>query len=654
MKLVEKAGVDPVRKLNRECVSLLCTTVLLIFTGMSPLSAQTELSTGRSDLFSGSGNCALCHQSNGTANTSSRGEDISQPTTWRSTMMANAARDPYWQAVVESESLDLPALAAVIQDKCTNCHNPMGHEQAHRDGAQYYSLQDALSNGLAMDAVSCTLCHQITEDNFGTKQSFSGGYAISDTRVTYGPYTDPVKQPMSNISGFEPLYGAHVDRADLCATCHTLFTPYVDDQGKVAGEFPEQTPFLEWRVSSYEAEDRTCQSCHMPDAGEGTTLSTIPMHLVTREPFYRHNFVGGNTTMVEMLKAHGSELGVTADMVHFDSTISRTATQLQRTAADLRATAEIVATELRLDVTVENLTGHKFPTGYPGRRAWLHVRILNRNSESVFESGQWDSDGRIVDLDPGYEPHYGEITEQSQVQIYETVLADVNDDVTYSLLRAARYIKDNRIPPKGFPEQSYTSDTIGVVGAARSDTDFGRSAGLAGSGADALRYRVKVNTAEAPFSITVELCYQSIRPAFVHHLRRHDEQKINRFLAYYDSSDRRPFIMRTLQMSTNVTSSGKLSGDGQSLRIGRSFPNPWSSGSGNGMYIPVFTEKGNETLVLEVSTPLGKTVFVKEVSLYRKGRNLLRFNPKSLAPGMYLYRLGVESFIRAGILVIGP
>lgn len=36
-----------------------------------------------------------------------------------------------------------------------------------------------------------------------------------------------------------------------CATCHTLFTPYVDNEGNVAGEAPEQTPYLEWKNSIY-------------------------------------------------------------------------------------------------------------------------------------------------------------------------------------------------------------------------------------------------------------------------------------------------------------------------------------------------------------------------------------------------------------------
>jgi hypothetical protein len=81
---------------------------------------------------------------------------------------------------------------------------------------------------------------------------------------------------------------------------------------------------------------------------------------------------------------------------------------------------------LSFDVLVENLTGHKLPTAYPSRRAWLHVVVQDRDGRIIFESGTLNTDGSIVgnvnDADPHrYEPHYREIT--SPHQIFELIKA---------------------------------------------------------------------------------------------------------------------------------------------------------------------------------------------------------------------------------------
>ena len=52
-----------------------------------------SLPTDRGDYFAGSGLCVVCH----TQMVDEAGMDVSIDTDWRSTMMANAARDPYWQ-----------------------------------------------------------------------------------------------------------------------------------------------------------------------------------------------------------------------------------------------------------------------------------------------------------------------------------------------------------------------------------------------------------------------------------------------------------------------------------------------------------------------------------------------------------------------------
>ena len=45
---------------------------------------------------------------------SATGEDISIGWNWRATMMANSARDPYWQAGIRRETMDHPALSSAI------------------------------------------------------------------------------------------------------------------------------------------------------------------------------------------------------------------------------------------------------------------------------------------------------------------------------------------------------------------------------------------------------------------------------------------------------------------------------------------------------------------------------------------------------------
>src|SRR5262249_49748123 len=81
-------------------------------------------------LFTHSENCVSCHNNL----TTPAGEDVSIGSTWRSTMMANAARDPYWQAAVRRETIDHRSHAAEIQDECSACHMPMAQKIARATG----------------------------------------------------------------------------------------------------------------------------------------------------------------------------------------------------------------------------------------------------------------------------------------------------------------------------------------------------------------------------------------------------------------------------------------------------------------------------------------------------------------------------------------
>ncbi|MFO1247345.1 MAG: hypothetical protein U1E93_03785 [Alphaproteobacteria bacterium] len=132
---------------------------------------------------------------------------------------------------------------------------------------------------------------------------------------------------------------------------------------------------------------------------------------------------------------------------------------------------------LTFDVAVTNRTGHKLPTAYPARRAWLHVTVRDASNAVVFESGAVRPDGSIVggdnDADPQKfeQPHYSRITQPDQVEIFESIMGDFRGRVTTGLLYGSHYLKDNRILPKGFDKKN-ADPQIAVVGPARDDPRF--------------------------------------------------------------------------------------------------------------------------------------------------------------------------------------
>jgi hypothetical protein len=364
----------------------------------APAGARTTgiaLSTFTTDDFSGSGQCVMCHE----VLTDEHGTSVSITAHWRSTMMANAAKDPVWQAKVASEVERNPHLKEVIEKKCGSCHTPMAGEQADVTNGSHALLDDGFFNAThplheaAMEGVSCSLCHQVQADKLGQADSFSGGYEIDTStappdRVMFGPYEDPFPMPMQMHSGYLPEYAEHTGTAEFCATCHNLITPYVDSKGEIAGEFPEQTPYTEWQNSAFGKAGLTCQGCHMPQASGGVVISPMPARLPAREPFFQHHFVGGNVFMVNVLNDNAGELGVTAESTHLEATADRAQQQLSSAAGLALKEAAVDNGTLTLQLQVSPGTGHKFPTSFPSRRTWLHVTVRDAGGNIVFESGR--------------------------------------------------------------------------------------------------------------------------------------------------------------------------------------------------------------------------------------------------------------------------
>ena len=514
---------------------LIALTVLLVPSALRAAQKDAKPSFQTSD------RCLACHNNLKT----SSGQDVSIGFDWRASVMANSARDPYWQASVRRETVDHPESKAPIEDECSTCHMPIARFEAKVDnkkGEVFSHLpfaSDPDKNKSAKDGVSCSVCHQIDEEKLGTRESFNGGFVIKPPQQEsghpeYGPFSIANGQAhimQTSTGGFRPTQAAHIRDSALCATCHTLYTKSLAPGGKELGLFPEQMPYLEWLHSDY-ANQASCQSCHMPQLHEEVPISAV---LGPRRPgVHQHTFVGANFFLLNLLNLHRDDLDVDAMPLELTAEAQRTSEFLQSQAARVTIRdMQTVSSRLDLDVFVENLTGHKLPTAYPSRRAWLHVLVRDRDGHPVFESGALNPDGSIQgndnDADPSrFEPHYSEITSADQVQIYEPILGDEAGHVTTGLSAAVRYLKDNRLLPHGFQKQTAEKD-IAVIGEAAQDANF-TDAG------DLVRYSIPTADAQGPFHVEVELWYQPIGFRWAHNLTPYKAMEPQRFVNYYETA----------------------------------------------------------------------------------------------------------------------
>jgi hypothetical protein len=520
-------------------VSALLLTMLWVPWHKGAWGAEPHKSSDQ--YFQTSDRCFACH--NGL--TTSAGEDVSIGFDWRPSMMANAARDPYWQSGVRRETIDHPESRALIEDECAICHMPMSRYDSKlrgRPGEVFSHLPFDPGNPgdrLAVDGVSCSLCHQITKEKLGTRESLVGGFVIDKEappgeRPVFGPFKiEPGQTRIMRTSsgGFRPTEAEHIRQSELCATCHTLYTKALGPGGKVIGELPEQMPYQEWLHSDFATKKESCQSCHMPVVKEQTPITKVLG--VPREGLSRHIFVGSNFFMQRMLNRYRGDLSVAALPQELAAAAERTVAHLQSQSARLAIDrVEVRAGRLEAEISIENLGGHKLPTAYPSRRVWIHLVVRDRNQRVVFESGALEATGAIQgndnDADPArFEPHYTEITSPDQVEIYESMMVDQAGALTTGLLSAVRYVKDNRLLPHGFDKATADPD-IAVHGSAATDPDFT-------AGGDRIRYAVPLGGAEGPFQVEAELQYQPISYRWASNLRPYKAAEPERFVKYYDS-----------------------------------------------------------------------------------------------------------------------
>ncbi len=515
-------------------------TMALLF---SPQLARSAQHPKLEPEFQTSDRCIACHNEL----TTPSGKDVSIGFDWRASIMANSSRDPYWQASVRRETMDHPEVKPDIEDECSVCHMPITRYEAKLRGqlGQIFShlpfSAEKKEGQHAEDGVDCSVCHQIGKEKLGTPESYNGGFVIDppnfkNEHPEYGPF-DIVKGNQhimqTSTGGFRPTDDSHIRDSKLCATCHTLITTAHGAGGKKIGELNEQMPYPEWLHSDYR-DKQSCQDCHMPKVEEQTPIARVLG--IPRQGLHQHVFVAAEFFMQRMLNRYRDDLSVQALPQELTAAADQTVAFLQAKAARISIDRlQVRSGNLQAEIFVENLGGHKLPTAFPSRRAWLHLVVRDRDHRIVFESGALNKDGSIQGNDNDadatrFEPHYREIDRPDQVQIFESIMGDEQGHVTTGLLSAVGYLKDNRLLPHGFDKET-ADKQIAVYGNAAHDPDF------TGAG-DRIVYSVALGGAQGPFQVEAELWYQPIGYRWANNLKPYGSAaEPRRFNRYFDSME---------------------------------------------------------------------------------------------------------------------
>jgi len=280
---------------------------------------------------------------------------------WVTSLMAQSARDPVWQAAAAIANTDTPGAG----ETCIRCHAPVGWLATRSSGGEI----EVLTAG-DLEGVTCHFCHRMVSPVLG------GGSAAGDgdiLRALAAPPSacaeDPaVKCVAADDCGVEgrclPADGQGrfvIDPADsrrgpievgngpaqvpagLHAPAHTVFSPFHRTSAQCASchdvstatytrrpdgsyatndfgapgpfdphaMFPEQRTFSEWFHSDFGDEgpcrgggdaaacvEASCQDCHMPDV-LAKASGSAPL---ARADMPQHAFAGANTWVLQAIR----------------------------------------------------------------------------------------------------------------------------------------------------------------------------------------------------------------------------------------------------------------------------------------------------------------------------------------------------------------
>jgi hypothetical protein len=301
---------------------------------------------------------------------------------WKSSMHAYAMKDPVFHSGWEEEQAHRPETG---EQFCIQCHNPYSYVSG--------SEVDT-ANALISEGIGCDLCHSmvavhdqvVTADNVAASAEY---FLNVESGIKFGEIIDPVD------NGFHGSMGLSMfNSSSMCLPCHNLNIRELD----------AEITFTEWAGSGFAAMSIECQTCHMADY-QGYAADPAANPGVPERTVHHHSMVGVDLDLSKSLTDNPQGEAVVA---------------MLQSAADLDVTGTPTVDNdtLHLSLTIQNLTGHSFPSGVSfARELWLELQVFD-GSQVYFSSGLLDS-------------HSSDLS--SDVEIFNSVLYDANGNSVVSV-----------------------------------------------------------------------------------------------------------------------------------------------------------------------------------------------------------------------------
>lgn len=310
------------------------------------------------------------------------------------------------------------------------------------------------------------------------------------------------------------------------------------------------------------------------------------------QEYHRHEFLGMNGILLNFfggfVNGDGNNpiLGVRLSdyMSGLGTDLSAALNNIQEQALNKTAkltipSMTVVNGRLNAKVTVENLTGHRMPSGVGFRRAFVEF-VVYQDGQPIFASGSTNASGEIVGADGkplvteypaktnAFQKHYyGEkIDSASKVQIYEELVRDAKKTFTTSFVRRDEIVKDNRLLPSGFRVNGplnappVPKHFLDATHAEHVNGDPAYAGLTGGSTATTVEYEVAVPVTIDPkrFEVRAVLQYQSTPPSYF----------ADREATKSEASDRLLYLRNHLDLSGTAFQGWKIA-VGSARRVGQ-------------------------------------------------------------------------------------